>query len=188
MRIFKNILKSIGAVLLVMHLSGCEKWLDRNPTDILLDDQVWGDPKMARAVLANLYNRLQPFGGLEGGRLSPTDVDEAMWSGGLGANNGRNTRVNYAYDIKRFWDYGLIRDITLFLENLEASTIMDAEDKQQLLAEGRFIRAYVYFLHVRSMGGVPLILKTYQYEGPDGVPDMREPRATEEALYDFISA
>lgn len=174
--------------MLVMQLSGCEKWLDRNPTDILLDEQVWGDPRMARASLANLYNRLQPTGGLEGGLLSPTDVDEAMWSGGLGGNNGRNTRVQYAYDIKRWWDYGLIRDINLFIENIEASTVMDADDKQQLLAEGRFIRAYVYFLHVRTMGGVPLILKTYQYDGPDGVPNMREPRATEAAIYDFIAA
>jgi len=178
----------MGAAVLVMQLSGCEKWLDRNPTDILLDEQVWGDPRMARASLANLYNRLQPTGGLEGGLLSPTDVDEAMWSGGLGGNNGRNTRVQYAYDIKRWWDYGLIRDINLFIENIEASTVMDADDKQQLLAEGRFIRAYVYFLHVRTMGGVPLILKTYQYDGPDGVPNMREPRATEAAIYDFIAA
>ncbi|MFC3199091.1 RagB/SusD family nutrient uptake outer membrane protein [Parapedobacter deserti] len=188
MRIYKNILKSMGAAVLVMQLFGCEKWLDRNPTDILLDEQVWGDPRMARASLANLYDRLQPTGGLQGGLLSPTDVDEAMWSGGLGANNGRNTRVQYAYDTKRWWDYGLIRDINLFIENIEASTVMDAGDKQQLLAEGRFIRAYVYFLHVRTMGGVPLIFKTYQYDGPDGVPNMREPRATEAAIYDFIAA
>lgn len=188
MRVNKHILKNIGAVALVMLLVSCEKWLMRNPTDILLDEQVWNDPKMARSVLANLYNRLQPFGGFEGGLLSPTDVDEAMWSGGLGANNGRNTRVNYAFSIKQLWDYGLIRDITLFLENLEASTVMDPEDKQQLLAEGRFIRAYVYFLHVRSMGGVPIILKSYQYTGPDDVPSMRGPRATEAATYDFIAS
>ncbi|WP_188505407.1 RagB/SusD family nutrient uptake outer membrane protein [Parapedobacter pyrenivorans] len=187
MYIYKNIAKSIGVAALVMQLTSCEKWLDRNPTEILLEEQVWNDPEMARSVLANLYNRLQPTGGLEGGLLSPTDVDEGMWSGGLGGNNGRNTRVNYGYDVKQLWDYGLIRDINLFLENIEASTVMDAEDKQQLLAEGRFIRAYVYFLHVRGMGGVPLILRTYQYDGPEGVPAMREPRATEAGLYDFIS-
>jgi len=187
MHVYKNILKGMGAAILVMQLLGCEKWLDRKPTEILLDEQVWSDPKMARSVLANLYNRLQPFGGLEGGLLSPTDVDEAMWSGGLGGNNGRNTRVNYPYSIKQYWDYGLIRDISLFIENIESSTVLDEDDKKQLLAEGRFIRAYVYFLLVRSQGGVPLILKTYQYDGPDGVPGMREPRATEAGIYDFIS-
>lgn len=187
MCLYKNFLKGMGSAILVLLLSGCEKWLDRNPTEILLEEQVWNDPKMARSVLANLYNRIQPTGGLEGGLLSPTDVDEAMWSGGLGGNNGRNTRVNYAYNIKQYWDYGLIRDITMFLENIEASTVIGHDDKRQLLAEGRFIRAYVYFLLVRSMGGVPLILKTYQYDGPDGVPSMREPRATEAGIYDFIA-
>lgn len=177
----------MGAAVVIALLSSCEKWLDRQPTEILLDEQVWSDPKMARSVLANLYNRLQPTGGLEGGLLSPTDVDEAMWSGGLGGNNGRNTRVNYPYNMKQYWDYGLIRDISLFLENIEASTVMDADEKAQLLAEGRFIRAYTYFMLVRAMGGVPLILKTYQYEGPESVLGMREPRATEAAIYDFIS-
>lgn len=185
---YKNILKSMGAVVLIMLLLGCEKWLDRQPTEILLDEQVWNDPKMAQSVLANLYNRLQPTGGLEGGLLSPTDVDEAMWSGGLGGNNGRNTRVNYPYSMKQYWDYGLIRDITMFIENIAVSTVIDAADKEQLLAEGRFIRAYTYFMLVRAMGGVPLILKTYQYDGPEGVPTMREPRATEAAIYDFISS
>lgn len=188
MRIYKNILKGVGAVALMVQLTGCEKWLDRNPTEILLEEQVWNDPKMARSVLANLYNRLQPMGGLDGGLLSPTDVDEAMWSGGLGGNNERNTRVNYVYSMKQYWDYGLIRDITIFLENIEASTVIGEEEQQQLLAEGRFIRAYVYFLHARSMGGVPLMLRTYQYDGPEGVPAMREARATEAGLYDFIGA
>ncbi|QNL47963.1 RagB/SusD family nutrient uptake outer membrane protein [Olivibacter sp. SDN3] len=188
MNIKRKLLICLLSTTVLMSLSGCKKWLDREPTEILLEDEVWGDPELARSVLANLYNRLQPFGGLEGGKLSPTDVDEAMWSGGLGGNNDRNTRVNYPYNIKQYWDYGLIRDVTLFLENIEASTLIQGEDKLQLLAEGRFIRAFIYFLHVRSMGGVPLILRTYQYSGPDDVAGMREPRSTEAGIYDFIAS
>jgi len=187
MNIFKKIIICSLSSALLLTFAGCGKWLDKEPTEILLDDQVWNDPKLAEFALANLYNRLQPFGGLEGGKLSPTDVDEAMWSGGLGGNNGRNTRVNYPYTDKQYWDYGLVRDVTLFLEKLEASTVMDEEDKIQLLAEGRFIRAYIYFFFVRSMGGVPLILKTYQYNGPDDVAGMIEPRSTEAGIYDFIA-
>src|SRR5690606_20070093 len=83
--------------------------------------------------------------------------------------------------------YGLIRDIQIFLENVEASENFTEEDKSKLLAEGRFIRAYVYFQHVRSMGGVPLVLQSYTYEGADSVVEMQIPRSTEEAMYDFIS-
>ncbi len=188
MKRLKSYLIFIPAAILLSIFSACEKWLDREPTDILLEDEVWSDPELARSVLANLYNRLQPFGGLEGGKFSPTDVDEAMWSGGLGDNNNRNTRVEYPYNTKQLWDYGLIRDITLFLENMEATTVIGEEDKIQLLAEGRFIRAFVYFLHVRSMGGVPLILQTYEYTGPGDVEGMREARSTEAEIYDFIGS
>lgn len=178
----------VFTIIILASLTGCKKFLQREPTDILLDDQVWSDPKLALAVLANLYNRIQPTGGFEGGLLSPTDTDEAMWSGGLGNNNLRNTRVNYPYTDKQFWPYELIRDVDLFVEKLELADVMEAEDKMQLLAEARFIRAYVYFLAVRSMGGVPLILKTYQYTGPESVEDMKEPRATESGIYDFIAS
>lgn len=174
--------------LVFIQLGGCKKYLEREPTDILLDEQVWSDPKLAVSVLANMYNRIQPTGGLEGGKLSPTDIDEAMWSGGLGANNARNTRVNFPYTDKQLWTYDLIRDVNLFLEKLEASTAMETVDKNHLLAEGRFIRAYIYFLHVRSMGGVPLILKTYQYNSPDDVEGMKEARSTEAGIYDFIAS
>jgi len=187
MKIINRFTVCLLSTALLTTFTGCEKWLDREPTEILLEHEVWEDPELAKSVLANLYNRLQPIGGLEGGKLSPTDVDEAMWSGGLGDNNNRNTRVNYAYTDKQFWDYGLIRDVTLFLENIEASTVIGQEDKTQLLAEGRFIRAYIYFLFVRSMGGVPLILKTYQYNSPEDVEGMREPRTTEAGIYDFIA-
>ncbi|WP_256002273.1 RagB/SusD family nutrient uptake outer membrane protein [Pedobacter deserti] len=177
----------IGAVMLIQ-VAACKKYLEREPTDILLDEQVWSDPKLAVSVLANMYNRLQPTGGLEGGKLSPTDVDEAMWSGGLGGNNARNTRVNYPYTDKQLWDYGLMRDVNMFLEKLDASSAMEAADKSHLLAEARFIRAYIYFLHVRSMGGVPLVLKTYGYNGPEDVDALKTPRSKEEEIYDFIAS
>ncbi|HMI02528.1 MAG TPA: RagB/SusD family nutrient uptake outer membrane protein [Pedobacter sp.] len=187
MKQLKKLIYACALVILVQ-AGACKKYLDREPTDILLDDQVWSDPKLALSVLANLYSRLQPIGGLETGKLSPTDLDEAMWSGGLGANNARNTRVNYPYTDKQLWSYDLIRDVNLFLEKLEASSAMDAAEKKHLLAEARFIRAYVYFLHVRSMGGVPLILKTFQYNGPADVDAMKTPRTTEAGIYDFISS
>lgn len=185
----KKIIIYILPVLLLLSLGSCQKWLEREPTEILLDEQVWSDPKLATAVLANMYNRLDPEGGfVNSGFLSHTDVDDAMWSGGLGGNNSRNTRANFPYSFRSYWNYDLIRDVNLFIEKVEASTKFSAEEQQQLMAEARFIRAYVYFLHVRAMGGVPLILKTYTYSGPEDVPNMQVPRSTEAEVYDFIAS
>ena len=173
--------------VLLFNICACEGFLDKDPQDILLDEQVWSDPKLATAVLANLYNRLQPFAGLDGGDWqAPTDTDEAMWSS-MPVQQWRNTRQNYPYDFRNQWRYGLIRDIHIFLEKVEASDKFTPEEQERLLAEGRFIRAYVYFQHVKSMGGVPLVLKTYTYESPDDIEEMMVPRSTEEEIYDFIS-
>ena len=184
----KNILKYLLSTVLLVNLSACEDWLEREPTEILLNDQVWSDPKMATSVLANLYNRLDPEGGFSvNGILSHTDVDDGMWSGGLGGNNRRNTRADFGNTFRNYWNYDLVRDVNLFLENVEASKLFTPQEKQQLVAEGRFIRAYVYFLFVRSMGGVPLILDTYTYNGPEDVESMQVPRSTEVEIYDFIA-
>ena len=180
---------SIQYILIIIGtftLTGCEDYLEKEPQDILLDDQVWSDPELATSVLANLYSRLQPFAGLEDSWADVTDTGLAMWSG-QPIQQWRNERQNFPNDFRGQWRYGLIRDIQIFLENVQASENFTEEDKSNLLAEGRFIRAYVYFQHVRSMGGVPLVLKSYTYEGADSVTEMQIPRSTEEAMYDFIA-
>lgn len=184
----RKLINYIVQVVVLLSLLACEKWLEREPSEILLDKEVWNDAKLAESVLANLYNRLDPQGGFTvAGFLAHTDVDEGMWSGGLGGNNDKNTRVNFPYNYRNYWSYGLVRDVNLFLEKVDASNKFTADEKVQLLAEGRFIRAYVYFLHVRAMGGIPLILKTYIYNGPGDVENMKVPRSTEAEVYEFIA-
>lgn len=183
----KTSIQYILIVIGIFTLIGCEDYLEKEPQDILLDDQVWSDPELATSVLANLYSRLQPFAGLEGSWADVTDTDLAMWSG-QPIQQWRNERQNFPNNFRGQWRYGLIRDIQIFLENVEASENFAEEDKSKLMAEGRFIRAYVYFQHVRSMGGVPLVLQSYTYEGADSVEEMQIPRSTEEAMYDFIAA
>lgn len=187
MRFMKTSIQYILIVIGIFTLIGCEDYLEKEPQDILLDDQVWSDPELATSVLANLYSRLQPFAGLEGSWADVTDTGLAMWSG-QPIQQWRNERQNFPNDFRGQWRYGLIRDIQIFLENVEASENFAEEDKSKLMAEGRFIRAYVYFQHVRSMGGVPLVLQSYTYEGADSVEEMQIPRSTEEAMYDFIAA
>lgn len=182
----KSNIRYILIVIGIFTLVSCEDYLEKEPQDILLDDQVWNDPELAKSVLANLYNRLQPFAGLEGSWADVTDTGLAMWSG-QPIQQWRNERQNFPNNFRGQWRYGLIRDIQIFLENVEASTEFTEQNKTRLLAEGRFIRAFVYFQHVRSMGGVPLVLQSFTYDGADSVEAMQIPRSTEEEIYDFIS-
>src|SRR5690606_39985592 len=171
---------AIGAVLFT--LSSCKKdWLDRQPKNILVDDQIWQDPEQITALLANFYDRLPTDMGLTDQDHTSIDInqsrqaqwrnmadyDDAMWSG-FSNEEGRNNIVSYPFDRWRVWNYSLIRDINLTIDNIEKlSTGISDEQKAQFLAELRFLRAYDYFEMVKRMGGVPLITAPliYNYSG-----------------------
>src|SRR5215217_2762306 len=116
-------------VLVVLMMSGCaEEWLDRKPQNIILEDQIWNDPKLITGLLANYYDRLPYHTDLNHGSTTDNTIpnkegwqdfaayDEAMWSNN---DDARNNIVNYAFERWRLWDYVLVRDINLALENIE---------------------------------------------------------------------
>ncbi len=167
-------------------LSGCaEEWLDRKPQNIILEDQVWNDSKMITGLLANYYDRLPAHTSLTTGWAEFAAYDEAMWSNN---DDGRNNIVSYPFDRWRLWDYTLIRDINLALENIQKySTSLSDTQKSQFSAEFRFLRAQVYFDLVKRMGGVPLVTKQLIYDFNGNPETLQQPRNKEEEVYDFIA-
>ncbi|REA62082.1 RagB/SusD family nutrient uptake outer membrane protein [Dyadobacter luteus] len=171
----------------ILTLSGCaEEWLDRKPQNIILEDQVWNDTKMITGLLANYYDRLPAHTSLTTGWAEFAAYDEAMWSNN---DDGRNNIINYPFDRWRYWDYGLIRDINLAIENIEQyGTSLTAAQKTQFSSEFRFLRAMVYFDLVKRMGGVPLITKQLIYDFNGNPSYLQQPRNKEEEVYDFIAS
>lgn len=166
-------------------LSGCgDGWFERDPKNILTNEQVWNDPLMVKSQLANLYNRITHLhGDFNTGGMC--EIDDAMWCGALDQNSKNNFR--YGNDYGRLWDYGLIRDLNMSIENLETyGTDLTEEDKALFNAEFRFIRAYIYFDMVRRMGGVPLITETLEYDFNGDPSYLQHPRAKEHEIYDFV--
>nr|WP_231876093.1 RagB/SusD family nutrient uptake outer membrane protein [Mucilaginibacter sp. L294] len=82
-----------------------------------------------------------------------------------------------------WWGYNTVREINVFLQNLPASALPEA-DKKPKLAEARFLRAFCYFAMVKRYGGVPLITDVQQASDPEAT--LFPKRATEQAIYDFI--
>lgn len=198
----KHIYKFLTLLTFVTVFVSCDgDWMERKPKNLVTDDQVWNDPKQILGLLANYYDRIATLSGLEDREDSRyddkkarimqwrnmADFDDAMWSGYDGENY-RNVRTEYNYDYARLWDYELLRDINLSIENLkEFGTELNQEQKDQFVNEFRFIRAYSYFELVKRMGGVPIIDSQliYNYDG-DPTP-LQVPRAKEHEVYDFIA-
>lgn len=168
-------------------LAGCKDWLNRQPTDIITDQQVWNDTKMIDGLLANYYDRLPKHASLTDGWPNPANFTNSMWSG---QNNDewRNNLPTYGFNWWSYWDYGLIRDLNKAIINIDKkSTSLSKDQKQAYKAEFRFLRAYVYFEEVKRMGGVPIITQPLEYNG-DNIKKLQKPRNTEAEVYDFVGA
>ncbi|AXY72519.1 RagB/SusD family nutrient uptake outer membrane protein [Paraflavitalea soli] len=185
----KTLYKFLIAGCLLTTIAGCKKnWLERTPQTIILEDQVWNDPKQILGLLANYYDRLPTDMGVDGNWRNMADYDDAMWSGYTG-EDGRNNIISYAYSRWAYWDYTLIRDINLALESIEKYSVKLTDvQKKQFSGELRFIRAYVYFELVKRMGGVPLVTKQLIYDFSGDPSSLQQPRVKESDIYDFISS
>lgn len=183
----KNKLIKISSIaLIIFSIIGCnhDSWFERDPKDIITDEQLWKDPNLIKGLLANYYNRIPHFhGDFNTGGMC--ELDDAMWSGHRDGNSRNDFTYGNSYG--RYWDYSLIRDINLGLENLEKyGNSISATQKALFAAEMRFIRAFVYFEHVKRMGGVPLVTKTLEYDFNGDPSYLQMPRAKEVEVYDFI--
>jgi len=174
------------ALLIGLTMNSCkhDDWFYRESKTTITDEQLWNDPNLITSLLANYYNRLPSLHGVfnTGGM---TEIDDAMWSG-TRDQNGRND-FQYGNDYGRYWDYGLIRDLNLSLENINTlGGKLTPAQKSLFIAEMRFIRAYVYFEMVKRMGGVPLVTKQLVYDFSGDPTPLQIPRAKESEVYDFI--
>lgn len=174
------------ALLTILSMSSCnhDDWFDRDSKTLITDAQLWNDPKLLTSLVANYYDRMPTLHGVfnTGGM---TELDDAMWSG----HRDQNWRNDYQFgdDYGRYWDYGLIRDLNLSLENIDQfSTQLSDEQRKQFKAEIRFIRAFVYFELVKRMGGVPIVTTQLIYDFSGDPTPLQVARAKEYEVYDFI--
>lgn len=185
----KNIILKISIYVMLLVTVSCadDAWFEKTPKDIITEDQVWNDSKQIVSLMANYYDRLPSFAGVFNTQAM-TDFDDGMWAGHFD-QNGHNNITAYNADFGRYWDYTLIRDINLALENLEKyGTKLTAEEKTQFSSEFRFMRAFVYFELVKRMGGVPLVTTQLIYDYSGDPSPLRIPRSKEEEIYDFIAS
>lgn len=164
---------------------GCndEAFLDKEPTNILLDDQIWTDKSLVLSVVADLYDRVPEFQTIQ--NWSEFAIfDEAFAS--ASGDYGKHKNQDYSYGDWSNWDYGLIREVNLFIQKCGTADKLDPADKARFLAEGRFIRANIYFELVKRMGGVPIITEPMTYDFSGDPSYLRKPRSKEVEVYDFI--
>ena len=158
--------KYIGLFLLLSILVSCEDYLNKAPDDDMTKDEVFTNPEWTRAWMANVYSWLPNeanFADDGGSFRSPftggCDEMEIAFGGSYahlinsGAWNGTNiTRVPIWAET-----YCALRTVNVFLENIDRVPNLPEDEKNSLIGEAYFLRAFFHFLSFRAYGPIPIV-------------------------------
>ena len=165
---------------------GCkdDEFLDREPRNILSEEQVFTDEGIVFSVVADLYARYPDYQATNQNVHDHADFNEAFSS----EDYGRHGNSDYDYGSWGWWDYGYIRELNLFLETIATADQISPEARARFEAEVRLLRAATYFDGVKRVGGVPIILESMEYDYSGDPTYLQTPRAKEHEVYDFVIA
>ncbi len=165
----KKLLKLFVASIFVAAPFSCnDDFLETEPVDRVADVTTWSDGALSRAFLFGVYSYLG-YGGFEEQMLAAY-TDEAMFThagrsinifteGNESPSSGAWTSGTYAWGAM----YNAIRAANVCIANLPEATFTDV-DKDVLLGEAYFLRAYYYHQLIRYYGAVPLVDKLYDLD------------------------
>ena len=164
---------------LTLILGSCSDFLDRDPDQILTNDQIFSDAKMINSVLAGFYGNTENWGQSFATPASFTKVDD-----GCVTDGGRDNMQEYSDNQWRVYPYKYIRNLNQFLAGLRATTVLESTEKLRYEGEIRFLRAWAYFSMCRGLGGVPIVNdNVYEYEAGMDVSGLAVPRSKESEVY-----
>ena len=188
----KNIWSLVAAAVVLV---SCGDKMDYNEYSVYDEDYVKTTFARSAGLVTSAYNDLDYDFGNYSGALLASATDEAVYShsgnaiekfydGGWSASNNNDASL-----WTKCWRG--ISYANLFLDKFKDETfedyILDLDYKaeihqyQNLQYEARFLRAYYYFLLVRSFGGVPLITANL-----DANEANTQPRVSSDEIFQFI--
>ena len=153
-------MKKLAIIIIMVFLSSCEKLINLTPVSELNSSNYYVSASDFNNALIAAYDALQ----------EKNSIDFVMNE--IRSDNGTEMKYQYEKDldnfsvsstnelISKFWKiaYKGIFRTNILLEKIETADI-DAAQKDLIIGQAKFIRAYIYFDLVRYFGDVPLITK-----------------------------
>lgn len=190
-----HIINKIGKFFLaggMLLMASCTDFLDEQDPSNLTPESFYTIPDHAEAAIAAVYDNTRFYGNGAGIFSSNWQLLEAP-TGTSTTETAQNSDLNNLYSLT--WDgntvhitnwwrglYRLIANANLVLDRVPGITPMNEEQKNRILGEARFLRAWAYFYAVRLWGDVPLILTPQTATSEDFFPS----RVAQEEVYNQI--
>jgi len=176
-------------MLLGLSQTACDDNLEEKPLDFLNSDVLLVNPQGFNSAITGLYEGVRWVYFREDGARS-----QAMFLGTDVAMTGDRTLADFKnyktwvnptqISVQHYWDamylYVIPRANTIIdYADRPSTTWASEEEKNRVVAEARFFRAYAYNFLANLYGGVPIV------EGLLRAPKSDFERATREEVYDF---
>jgi hypothetical protein len=160
--------------------SGCSDFLDEAAPSNLTPENFYTIPDHAEAAIASVYADMRFIGGDAGIFSSNWQLLEAP-TGTSTTETAQNSDLNNLYSLTydgntghiiNWWNglYKVIAQANLVLEKVPSITPMNDAQKNKILGEARFLRAWAYFYAVRLWGDVPIVTKPQTVASEDFSP------------------
>ena len=193
----KNI-RIIGFLGILIFTVSCDDFLEEEPRDQQSVDQFFAEPGQARSAINFLYERGAPDMYLQQGVFRGSDAMYLQYLSGFFDNefSGQERQVDLAQQLaispteidatlNRIWEnlYEGISSANLSIANIPDTPGLSGGERNDLIAQASFFRAFAYFYLVRMFGDVPLIT-----EPVGGLDEVFVPRAPVSEVYAQIVA
>lgn len=149
----KSVIYLLTGLSMVMSIGSCQ--LDYENTNAINPDNVWKDPVMIKAYVSDVHGALMP-----GWPTNGSNSDEAT-NGIADMSNYLRGIIDITSTTGGQFNYTNIDKINFFLDKMPTipTSVMSQADKDLLIGQMLFWRAWDYWGKVQAVGGVPLITK-----------------------------
>ena len=146
---------------MMLSVSGCNS-LDQMPTNKFTDDSFWSSADRAQSVLNMAYNQMYSHDKIWQDESLSDNMYELK-----GSPDSHTIRAGLAnaslglFESEWKWLYQGIKTTNVFMDKIDLVPDMDADAKAGMIAQIRFIRAYLYFRAVNFYGAVPFFRRVF---------------------------
>ncbi|PSR54962.1 RagB/SusD family nutrient uptake outer membrane protein [Adhaeribacter arboris] len=190
--IIKNISKILLCGAILLGPTSCKDFLDEEAPSNLTPDNFYTIPDHAEAALAAVYADMRTVYDGAGIFSSSWQLLEAP-TGTSTTETAQNSDLNNLYGLNydgntqhviNWWNglYRVIAQSNQLLSKVPNITPMDEGQKNRVLGQARFLRAWAYFNAVRLWGDIPLITEPQTIESEDFFPT----RTPQQEIYNLI--
>ncbi|AIM37955.1 hypothetical protein KO02_15590 [Sphingobacterium sp. ML3W] len=149
-------------LLIALSLSSCKDVLDTQPYDKIGEEVVWTNRANAETFIFSTYSIMENFN--SGPATDAWTMNLISMDGTYnGAANVFNERLDRTSDMG-FNNWASVRRCNLIIQNVGASAGISEEDKIELIAEAKFLRAMSYYHVARRIGRIVWIDKVLNPE------------------------